>query len=100
MANARNGNTVYIDATGDADIRKNVRVAHIFFTPNLANDQLVLKDGSTSGAIKFSCKGATAEATVHFDLSSTPIFFPNGIYVATLDASGVALLVETAGGGE
>jgi hypothetical protein len=97
MANQKNGNSLSIDATGSVTTNP-TRVAYIAFTPNAANDQLVLKDGSTSGAIKWTCKGATAEHTEFYDLSYSPLFFPNGIYVATLDASGVAILVTTTSG--
>lgn len=97
MANAKNGNTLSIDATGSLTTNP-TRVAYITFTPDAANDQLVLKDGSTSGAIKWSCKGATAKHTEFYDVSYSPLFFPNGIYVATLSASGVAILVTTSSG--
>ncbi len=98
MSIARNGNTVYVDTTGATGCPAGTKLAYVTFTPDAANDQLVLKDGSTSGTIKFSAKGAVAKDTVVFDFSFSPIFFPNGIYVATLSSSGVAVLVTTGSG--
>ncbi len=98
MAIDRNGNTVYVSSTGATGCPDGTKVAYITFTPDASGDQLVLKDGDTSGVIKFSAKGATAKDTVLFDFSYSPLFFPNGIYVATLTASAVAVIVTTGNG--
>lgn len=94
MAIARNGNSVYVDTTGAATgTETDIRLAGIVFTSDAAADELVLKNGDTSGALKISVKAALADETVHVDLSSTPITFPDGIFVATCTSGAKATLI-------
>lgn len=92
MANVANSNTIYIDATGDIANTRNVRVMAIIFTPDAANDQLILRDQTTT-ANKLRIRGATAKDSVYLDLSSAPIVFPNGININTITSGAVATLI-------
>lgn len=96
MANSIHGNKVYIDATGTVTTDR-VRVTHILFTPDAANDTLTLQDTS-GGDSTFTIRGSTAKNTVIFDFSSNPLVFNNGIIVQTLSTSATALLVTTTQG--
>lgn len=94
MANTLNGNTLYLDTTSSNGlIRKNVKVSYIIFRAALVSDELILKDGSSSGTVKVPLRADTSNQTLFVDLSNSPIVFPNGVYVDTLSANSVATLV-------
>jgi hypothetical protein len=101
MANVRASNTIYVDATGTCSAsEKGIKVAYVVFTPDAANDQLILRDKDATGNKKLNIRGATAKETLFFDFSYAPIHFANGIYIDTLTAGAVATLVTTTSGGE
>jgi hypothetical protein len=97
MANVRNSNSIYVDATGSLNTDP-IKVAYIIFTPDSANDQLILKSFDNSGNIKFNIRGATAKESMFFDFSATPLHFPQGIYVSTLSSNATAVIITTSGG--
>lgn len=97
MANAYQSGSIYVDTTGSLTT-KPVKVAYILYTPDTANDALVLRDGGASDPIKTTIKGATAKHTIVVDLSTRPMVFVNGIY-ATVATSGTATLIITSEGG-
>jgi hypothetical protein len=92
MANIRNANTYYIDATGSLAV-KGVRVWSVFLTNTAANAVVTLKDVS-SGATKLTVKNPTDGTTVLHDLTNNPIVFPNGIDATTVTNCVVTLVVE------
>lgn len=94
MANVRNGNTWFLDSSGQLD-ESNTKVAYILFTPGAANDVLRLSD-SSGGSDKIELKLDSASSQL-FDFSSNPLVFPNGIYVTQLTAGAKASLVVIGG---
>ena len=98
MANAHFSGTIYVDTTGSLTAGAAARVSYILFTPDAANDLLVLRDGTDgSNPVKISIKAATAKHTVFFDFSQRPLVFSGGIY-ATIAANGTATIVTTSEG--
>lgn len=93
MANTRSGNTYYVDATGDLLTNKGIRVKAIIITPSGANGGIVLKDQVT-----LSPKGTwtvpTSSQTTLFDLSESPLVFPNGINVGTVTTATAILVLD------
>jgi len=97
MANVQNSNSIYVDATGSITTNP-IKITSIVFTPDSANDQLILKNFDNSGDIKVNIRGATAKDSMFFDFSTCPIHFPRGVYVSTLSSNATAFLVTTSGG--
>lgn len=97
MANVRNSNSVYVDTTGSLTTDP-TKIAYIIFTPDSANDQLILKSFDNSGEIKISLRSATAKTTMIFDFSQSPVHFPKGIYAGTVTTGATATIVTTSGG--
>lgn len=96
MANATTGNKIYVEATGAlATTRK--KVAYIIFTPDAANDEIIIKETS-AGDTCLHLRGATAKQSLLFDFSNKPLVFQNGIYVSTLTSSAKAVLITTESG--
>lgn len=94
MANVIQAGSAHVDTDG-AIFTTRVKLAYILFTPDAANDSLLLYDSaSTTSNLKITIKGATAKHTVYFDFSSAPIVFQNGIYV-DIATNGTAVLVLT-----
>ncbi len=96
MANVQNGNSFYVDSTGALTTSKNVRVSQIVFTPAAANDQMILKNEGTSGALKIKIRGSTANETTSIQFT-TPLIFPGGIYVDTVTSGALATIITTGG---
>lgn len=84
MANAAQGNSVYIDATG-------VIVVGILVTATSASAVLVLQDASGS-TNKLDLRVATSGDSKFFDFSSAPITFPNGIKASTVTNAKCAVI--------
>lgn len=95
--NSRVGNKIFIDSTG-AIITGSVKVAYVLFTPDSAEDELVLRE-TASGADCFYIRGATAKQTALYRMPEVPLTFTNGIYVQTLTAGAKVVLVTTSTGG-
>jgi hypothetical protein len=79
MANTRNGNTLYVDATGDI-IASPIMVTDVYLTATAANAIAVLADANGT-SLKFNLRVATSGDTKHFPMSA---YFPNGLDVTTL----------------
>ena len=92
MANVRNGNTYYVDSTGNLDI-KNIKVVCIYLTATAASGRIVLSD-STTGALKADVRVPTANDTKVFDCEHANMVFPNGITITTLTNAVVTLFLE------
>ena len=97
MANIRNGNTWYVDATGSLGDDRDVLVAYITVTATASFGRVVLADQVT-GSLKMDLRVATNGDTQLFDFSSKPIRFPNSISVATLTNAIVTLVITNQGG--
>jgi hypothetical protein len=96
MANATNGNTIYIDTTGDVTTKKNVRVPYVTVSASSANAVLLLSD--PDGTNKIDLRVAAAGETQLFDFSEQPLLFPNGIKAETV-TNAIATVVYSIGGG-
>ncbi len=96
MANAPNSNSCYVDTTGALSTIP-TKVSAILFTPDSANDQLILKNADGSGVIKISLRSAVAKTTMHFDFSLVPVHFPQGVYVSTITSGATATIITTSG---
>lgn len=96
MANTQRGNKIFIDTTGEVTTKKTL-VSYILFTPDAANDQLLLKEES-GGADVFYIRQSTAKNTEMYDFSLKPLVFENGIYVQTITSGAKAVLITTQAG--
>jgi len=98
MANVIKTNTINVDSTGEifAANVTNIKVNSIIYTPDLANDSMVITD-ITSGAVYLTLKGAVAKDTLHF-IFEIPIVFPAGLFINSLSANGTATIVYARGG--
>lgn len=96
MANVRVGNKIMIDSTGTV-LTNPIRIVHILFTPDAANDQLVLREES-GGSDCFFIRGVTAKQTEMYSFLDCPLIFSNGLHVQTL-TSGAKAVIVTSGGG-
>lgn len=81
MANAHNGNTLSIDTAGAIGPGKNVKVACIIASVTGAAPVLILLDGST---VKLDLTLIASTVPQVFDLSGSPMYFPNGVTVGTI----------------
>jgi hypothetical protein len=87
LANVKQGNSHYIDSTGDL-ITTPVTVKRVFLAATGAGAVLVL--GDPSGSLKrFDLRVATSGATSTFEIEA---YFPNGVEVTTL-TNAVATIV-------
>jgi hypothetical protein len=87
-----NSNSIYVDTTGDIANTANSRLMAIIFTPDAANDQLILEDQTTTN-LKLRIRASVAKNSVYYDFSSAPIVFPNGINIDTITSGAVATLI-------
>jgi hypothetical protein len=93
MANARFGNTHYVDASGVLTSNLNQKVAGVIVTATAASAILALADsGGTDNQLNL--RVATSGETVHFDFSAAPIVFPNGIKAVTV-TNAICTLIYT-----
>lgn len=98
MANAYQSGSIFVDTTGTLTT-KPVKVAYILYTPDAANDQIAVYDGSSaSDPVKLKIKHVTAKDTKVLDFSSRPLYFANGIHVV-VPTSGTATFILTSEGG-
>jgi len=97
MANVYQSGSIYVDSTGSL-ISKRCKVAYIIFTADSNNHNIILRDGTTSGApLKLKVQSASGKSTTYLDFSKHPIVFNSGIY-ATIDSNATATLVLTSEG--
>ena len=92
MANAKSGNSVYIDSTGSLETDSTV-VVGVILTATAANAVLALTN-SAGTVNKLNLRVPTSGDTVHFDFAQSPIHFPAGIAVGTL-TNAIATLIYT-----
>lgn len=90
MANVKNGNTIYVDATGDV-VNIPTKVYGVLLTATSANAHLKLSDTAASVA-KLDVRVSGSHDSHYIDFSDNPLFFPNGVEVTTI-TNGVATLV-------
>ena len=88
MANALNGNTFFVDTVGTLELgnaASNIKVIAILFTATATGGTMTIKDNASSGPItKTVLSGPNDNETKFFDLSSSPLVFPNGITVTSV----------------
>lgn len=104
MANVLNGNTFYINESSDSGTgesyidKKGVKVIGILAFSDATTDTIKIYDkasgSAAAGALKLSLDFATAKDEHHFDLSGTPILFPNGIWVALTGSPEITLIIQ------
>lgn len=95
MANARNGNTYYIDtayATNE-ELAGNFRVVYVILTCTGAGGRLVLADSSL--ATKLDLRNATDEQTQVFDFSRAPITFSTSLRPTTLTTAVATIVFQS-----
>lgn len=98
MAITKNGNSVYVDTTGQVTTTgKPVFLHYLVYTTSAAGDTLTLKDTDNSGNVKMTIKHNTATDSLWLDFSESPIRFPGGIYCSAISASSLALVVISDG---
>lgn len=98
----RNGNTLYLEASGgastiDALTSKNILVVGIVLTSGASAETLSLLDvHASSPPNKLKIKSA-ANTTTFIDLADSPIVFPNGVRVtlSQTDSYATLLIKET-----
>lgn len=92
MANARSGNTFYVDGTGDLTTT-GTRVYYITISATGNGAVLILQDaGSHANVMRLS---AVNDKDSHiFDFSARPLFFPGGIEVDTITNMNATIVAE------
>lgn len=97
MANVRNGNTIYVDATGDLTTT-GTRVYYIVVSNTGANSVLTLQD-SGADVNKIAVRGNSSHGVDILDFSARPLYFPGGVSVSTLTNCVATLVTEVQGAG-
>jgi hypothetical protein len=95
VANARTGNTWYIDTAGTvvSTTGKNLSVTHAFYT---SGSTLVFVDISDGSVRKMIMAIPTDNTTQFFDFSANPIVFKTSINVTAI-TNGILMLVVQEG---
>ena len=96
MANVRNGNTLYVDATGDLTTTA-TRVYYILVSATGNGAVIVLQD-SGANVNKIRLGVANDKDTHIFDFSARPLYFPGGVAVSTLTNCTATIVAEVQGG--
>lgn len=84
MANARNGNSWYVDTSSGTLGTKNYVVYYVTVTATSSNGVLVLQDNAATAINKIDLRVPTSGSTVRFNFSDCPLVFPNGIKAGTV----------------
>lgn len=102
MANARSGNTYWVDTTsssGDSSSFlsiKGLALVGVVYQVAATTDVLTVSDlgsdGASAGATKFKLKAGTANDSRQQRLADAPVVFPNGVWF-TLTGSPTATLI-------
>lgn len=82
MANARNGNSYYVDATGTLAVGA-LAIASIILTSNGAAGTITLQDNTSPVTNKMTLKVLNGE-TLFIDFNMKPVTFSQGLVVSTL----------------
>jgi hypothetical protein len=96
MANVRNGNTVYVDATGDLTTTA-TRVYYIIMSATGNGAVIVLQD-SAANVNKMRLSHPNDKETHVFDFTARPLYFPGGVAVSTLTNCNATIVAEVQGG--
>jgi len=96
MANAVNGNTIFVDTADTLLNKKGVRVAYVIVTATSANAVLVLQD-NTQSINKIDLRVATSGESKVFDFSETPLYFPGGVKASTVTNTNSTLVIKEVG---
>lgn len=83
MANVNNGNTLFIDSTGNVSDTRGLTAKHVIVTATAASASLILRDQDTGNSSKLRVDIASAGSVVHLPLEEHGIYFPNGVNVGT-----------------
>ena len=100
MANIKNGNTWYIDATTSStsdDLVGNVQITGVILSATAANGRIVLSDSSNAAHTKLDLRVATSGASQQFFFDVAPVSFPNGVRVSTLSNAVATLIYKSTG---
>jgi hypothetical protein len=108
MANARNGNTFYVDSSSSSTTSasfisdKSLKLIGIIYHVDTANtDILDLYDkdpvNAAAGVKKLSLISSTAKNTQQIRLENTPLVFPNGVWVTLTGTPSATLIFTTQG---
>jgi hypothetical protein len=90
MANARSGNSHYVDSTGTLSSDA-CKIAGVIVTATAANAILALQDAAGS-VNKTNLRVATSGDTVFFNFAASPIFCPNGLKASTVTNAIVTII--------
>lgn len=99
MANARSGNTYYIDtqyATNEELAVKNLKVLGVVVTSTAAGAILSLTD---SGTAKFTFKVAADLSSQYFNFSDSPVLFQTSVRPTTLTNAVATVIIQESSGG-
>jgi hypothetical protein len=96
MANVRNGNTVYVDSTGDLTTTA-TRVYYIIMSATGGGAILVLQDAGAN-VNKMRLSHPNDKETHVFDFTARPLYFPGGVAVSTLTNCNATIVAEVQGG--
>lgn len=96
MANVRNGNTLYVDATGALTTRL-TKVRSLLACASGGAGSLVLKDNSGSPVTKFDLVLPSGMVPFHANFQDGFPVFPNGISVTTATNVKATLVIEEGG---
>lgn len=98
MANSYSGGRIVVDTASEQVIAtdRKIKVSYILFTPDAADDQIVIRE-SSSGAIVFKLSSSTAKENMLLDFSREPVVM-NGVYVDSVSSNAVAVLYTTSRG--
>ena len=92
MANIRQANSHYVDATGVL-VSDSIKLAGVIVTSTAANAVVEIAD-SAGTTLRLLLDVADSGASQHFDFSQHPLLFPNGIKIKTL-TNAKAMLIYT-----
>lgn len=95
MANVRNGNTIFVDSTGDLTTT-GTRVYYITVTATAANASITLQD-SGANVNKITVSTPTDDDTRILDFSMRPMYFPGGVAVSAIVNCVATLITEVQG---
>jgi hypothetical protein len=99
VANARSGNTYYIDtqyATNEELTGQNLLVLGVLVTATAASAVLLLADSTVK---KMDLRVATSGASQFFDFSSSPVRFNTSIRPTTLTNAVATIIIKDSQGG-
>lgn len=99
MANARYGNTFYIDTQYSSAVDElavtNIKVTGIILNSTaISSSHLLLTDGGNN---KIDLRGNSLGGSIYFDLSNSPVVFSTTIRPTTLSNVTATLIVKETG---